>query len=313
MKTSTLSHSALAVSLLFTTVACHKSIVDTQERPDISSSTRPETGLYFEHFIPDIDTTAPLVPYPSSSILNGCNLLPIYGDSIIYPQPTTNQDYILNPVNSPGSGQYFAWPKGLDMDAHTGAINLTRSAMGMKYAIGFVADGTTDTCLSTLVIGGASYIDSVYVLDNGTQMAVPYFDADAAPSTLCDGSGGPDKCKFDLDGQLKAQRIEIDKNNGQIDLAKSLKGSGSLGGVFGPNPINGQTVYTRLYYQLQDKSNKTVEYIDLRLQYFDKKSDIDPSVLDNIVSHQQNWLTGGLISKGANPRPPLIVIVRKGF
>ncbi len=174
------------------------------------------------------------------------------------------------------------------MNVHTGVINLTKSAMGMRYAIGFVADGTTDACLSTLIIGGASYIDSVYVLDNDARIAEPYFDADAAPSALCDGSGGPDKCKFDLDGQLKAQRIEIDQKTGQIDLARSLNGNGSLGGVFGPNPINGQTVYTKLYYRLQDKSNKTIEYLDLRLQYFDKRSDIEPSVLDNIASHQQN-------------------------
>ncbi len=94
-------------------------------------------------------------------------MLPVYGDTIIFPQPVNGPDYIVNPVNSPGTGRYFAWPHGMVIDANTGAIDVMKSETGMKYAIGFIKEGTTDTCLGSLVIGGAAYFDSVYVLGNG--------------------------------------------------------------------------------------------------------------------------------------------------
>jgi len=56
---------------------------------------------------------------------------------------------------------------------------------GYSTPIGFVKSGTTDTCLSTLIIGGASYADSVYVLNEGQTTAVPYFEANPTLLNLC--------------------------------------------------------------------------------------------------------------------------------
>ena len=122
-------------------------------------------------------------PYPTKWFLilrhpiTGCSYSPDYGDTLIYPQPTTTQDYIVVPINNPGTGRYFSWPEGMVIDSATGAINITKSETGERYAIGFVKEGTTDTCVQTLIIAGASYMDSVYVLANNATKAVPYFNA----------------------------------------------------------------------------------------------------------------------------------------
>jgi hypothetical protein len=48
------------------------------------------------------------------------------------------QDYIITPVNSPGTGKYLAWPIGMKIDSTTGAINVSKSESGLRYMIGFV-------------------------------------------------------------------------------------------------------------------------------------------------------------------------------
>jgi len=80
-----------------------------------------------------------------------CPILPIYGDTLIFQQPS-GSDYIVQPVNNPGPGKYFAWPVGMVIDQNTGAINITQSQTGMRYILGFVPAGTHDTCLNKLII-----------------------------------------------------------------------------------------------------------------------------------------------------------------
>lgn len=250
------------------------------------------------------------VPFPETGI-TGCSYAPNYGDSIVYPQPT-NQDYIVFPVNNPGPGKYFSWPVGMVIDSVTGAINLTKSETGERYMIGFVKDGTTDTCLQSLIIGGADYMDSVYVLaDNHTQ-AFPYFDADPNKTPPCNGSGvsGPG-CQFDVNGQAASQRVIVDKNTGMIDLKKTLdNGLLGLGGAFGLLPADGSVVNTTIYYKLNDASNNALQHIDVQLVYYTRKSQMSSSLLSDVLLKLNNILTGSLISKSANPRPPLIIITR---
>ena len=93
--------------------------------------------------------------YANGRDLKDPQLSPIYGDSIIYPQPTSGSDYIFRPVNNPGTGKYFSWPIGMVIDSVSGAIDVTKSQTGQRYDIGFIKSGTTDTCLSQLIIGGA--------------------------------------------------------------------------------------------------------------------------------------------------------------
>ena len=238
------------------------------------------------------------VPYPQTGI-RGCSYAPNYGDTIIYPQPTSGQDYIVNPVNNSGTGRYFSWPQGMVIDSATGAINVTKSETGEKFDIGFVKSGTTDTCLSTVILAGASYMDSVYVLANNETKAYPYFNAN--PSLITAPSGS----QFDITKDAYNKKININKGNGIIDLNSTLSG-----GAFGALPLNGQAIETTMYYYLNDSSNKALQQITVQLMYYEKKSQISAAVLNNILIKRNNILAGNLILNSGKPRPPYIIITR---
>lgn len=257
------------------------------------------------------DTTAPAakIPYPQTPPVNACLAVPIYGDTIVFPQPTTGSDYIVHPVNSPGAGKYFSWPVGLVIDSLTGAIDVTKSETGLKFAIGFVKSGTRDTCLQNLVLGGVSYEDSVYILSNGANKAAPYYYANPYLPPACNGQGQGSGCTFDVNGTAAGMKVIVDKNTGVIDLQKTLNG-GLLGGAFGLLPLNGNSITTTIYYRLNDASNNALQHIDVQLVYYDSPSLINSGLLGNVLNKLDNLLSGHLISTSVNPRPPLVIIVR---
>jgi hypothetical protein len=307
------TYSLVALILAITTYSCEKTVPvtlhtqsagPTQRATDTTTSTSPDSTL--------------IPPYPqqtanantAGTIAAGCPVLSIYGDSLFYLQPASGKDEILLPVNNQGAGKYYAWPAGMVIDHNTGAIDLTQSQSGLKYAIGFVPAGTTDTCLSTLVIGGASYLDSVYVLVNGSTKAVPYFDANPSLASNCDGSGNGSGCKFDVNGTAAGLRVSVNKSSGEIDLKKTLEGNGNTGGAFGLMPFDGQTVTVPIYYQLKHGSNNAMQVINVQLVYYDSKASMQAGLLSNLGLRLFNALNYMLISTSANPRPPILVITR---
>ncbi|HTR29236.1 MAG TPA: hypothetical protein VMH27_08195 [Puia sp.] len=252
----------------------------------------------------------PKAPLPQQTgPQNSCPSLPIYGDTIIYPQPTNGPDYLVNPVNNPGAGKYLSWPVGMVIDSVTGAIDVTASETGMKYIIGYVANGSNDTCLSYLTIGGAAYADSVYILQNGATNAQPYFEANPFDLTQCQNGN---KCSFDVTGSAARMHVVVDPQTGVIDLQKTLNSSnGLLGGAFGLLPVNGQTITTDIYYKIgSDPSNNALQHIAVQFVYYDSPSQINSGLLGDILNAADNLLSGNLISTTTNPRPPLVVIVR---
>jgi len=293
----------LALTLCLSFQACRKSVSATEDQPPPSvthdTSSRPLINR-------DTSGTQAAVPFPQTPV-TGCSYSPDYGDTIIYPQPNNGQDYIVTPINNPGPGKFLSWPMGMIIDSTTGAINITKSETGLRYAIGFVKDGTTDTCLTSLIIGGAAYMDSIYVLENGATTAAPYYDANTLLPPVCAGNG----CTFDVTGSAANQKVIVNTTSGVIDLAKTLNGTGLLGGAFGLLPLNGQTVNSRIYYRLNDASNNALQHIDVQLIYYYSKSQIGSGLLSNVVTKLTNILAGNMISTAANPRPPLIIIVRK--
>jgi hypothetical protein len=293
--------------LLVTSTACRKEISTSNVQPNPPAPLAPHDSTHVSPVGPDSTVIHPPFPVNIPTSVSGCSVLPIYGDTIIYPQPTSGQDYIFNVVNSPGTGKYFSWPQGMTIDASTGAINITKSETGLKYAIGFVKDGTTDTCLSTLVVGGAAYIDSVYVLADGQLKALPYFDADPYLASVCAGGG----CTFDVNGAAAARKVIVDRISGAIDLQKTLNGTGLLGGAFGLLPISASSINADIYYKLNDASNNAMQHITVQLQYYDTRNSVSGGLLGNVLNKVNNLLSGNLISNFANPRPPLIIIVRR--
>jgi len=306
-----LTYLCAAVFVLLTAASCQKVVTETgsSSQDSLSRSTRPTAGRLDTATIPPPDTSNTILPpLPQSTPLGGCSVLPIYGDTIVFPQPSVGgQDYILNPVNSPGTGKYFAWPQGMVIDPNTGAINLTKSETGLQYAIGFVKDGTTDTCLQKLIVGGAAYMDSIYIIADGQTQATPYYDANPFLSNVCAGNG----CTFDVTGSAAAKKVIVNATSGIIDLKKTMNGTGLLGGAFGLLPVSGSSITADIYYKLNDASNSALQHIAVQLEYYDSYSLLSGGLIGGIVNKVNNLLSGNLISNYANPRPPLIVIVRR--
>ena len=320
MKTTPL----IALILLITVSGCEKFVpADDNFRPLSPSPGGPrrDSTLVTDTTKPGAkgDTSViPTPPFPQQTVNNtppgappapSCPVAPIYGDTIIFTQPTNNSDYIVSPVNNPGPGKYFAWPVGLVLDQNTGTIDLTQSQTGMKYILGFVKAGSTDTCLSSLIVGGAAYYDSVYVLADGQTTSTPYFEANPYLPSPCLNGG----CTFDVNGAAAAKKVIVNTTTGVIDLQKTVNGSGllGLGGAFGLLPQNGSVITVPIYYKLNDPSNQALESISVQIEYLDSKSSVSSGILGGILNQVNNLLSGNIISNSANPRPPLIIITRR--
>lgn len=294
---------SISVFLLLSVLACRKTIDPTKTGQNQNKTTVDSTG-HADSAHATVGTVN--VPYPITPLL-GCNYSPDYGDSIVFPQPANGQDYVIFPVNNQGvDGTYLSWPGGLVLNAQTGAIDLTKSETGARYDIGFVKVGTTDTCLSQLIIAGAAYMDSVYVLSQNEIYADPYFNANPDAPSVCSGSSGGPGCQFDYNNAAKNQGVVIDNHTGIIDLQNTMKNS-----LFGLLPIDGTTVNTTIYYKLDDNSNYAPQKIGLKLMFYNKKSNIPPSILGTITNNLLNTLQDLLLGRSSSsPRPPLIIITR---
>jgi len=299
MKQNLLKGSMILLFTFICAIACKKS-VDQPVVPNTNVNTSHDTTL-----TTPVTPVTPVVPYPDIPVA-GCNNAPDYGDSIVYPQPASGDFYVYPQNNQGVLGTYLSWPDGLKINAGTGAINLTQSETGQRYSIAFVKSGTNDTCMSQLIVGGAAYMDSVYVLSESDTTSKPYFNANPYAPSPCQGSSGTGSgCQFDYNNYAHNQGIEIDQKTGFIDLKKTMKQS-----PFGLLPLNGTTVNTTIYYKLNDNSNYAPQKIQLKMIYYNRKSDIPISLLANVTNSLINTLNNLLISKGPSTRPPLIIIVR---
>jgi hypothetical protein len=247
-----------------------------------------------------------------------CNNSPDYGDSIIYLQPS-NKDYVIKPVNqaSLGIGKYIAWPTGLALDSSSGSINVSQSETGMRYLVGFIKSGTNDTCLQNIVLAGISYVDSVYVLNTSDTLAKVFFNANASVAPVCNPGNQPgdatnpdgdDKCQFDKKGKdgkkghAKDKNVMVNTINGTIDLKATMASK-----AFGTNPANGTSVIVPLYYSLNDKSKNSLQLINVDLRFYNKKSDIPVSLLNEIQNNRSSFYQNKPILS-LKPRPPVIVV-----
>ncbi len=124
-------------------------------------------------------------PFPENYSIN-CPGGPNYGDSVIYAVGTGSSDYLLSPKNNPAPGFYHSWPIGLVINDSTGTIDITKSETGMRYYIEYVTKGSTDTCLTSLILTGAAYQDSIYTqTPNIVSTAEPYFEGNINMNNIC--------------------------------------------------------------------------------------------------------------------------------
>lgn len=275
------------------------------------------------------------IPFPKEVTLNNCVNTPDWGGAVICPQfRGPLNDHKIKPKNDPGVGRYYAWPQGLVLNENTGEINVTKSETGARYFIGFIRSGATDTCYTEMVIAGATYVDSVYVLSDNDTLALPHFNADPVPTSICDASddtdypgnssgngGGNDKCEFD-DGsdddngngaadepppgqRANDQKVRVRTVSGVINLKKTLED-----GAFGSNPQNGDSKEVTIYYRLNDCSVKALQKIRVNLIYYEKKGDIPLQLLEEVRGRRNAFMQARIIDPNGKPRPPQIFVTR---
>lgn len=296
--------------LLVCTYSCQKSLPD-----NVTSNPNLRPMHAGDSTLQTADTAVP-PPFPFQLFDNfaaggappsGCPVLSLYGDTLLFPQPTAGDDIVL-PVNSHGPGNYFSWPAGMVLNQTTGAINLSQSQSGMRYAIAFVPAGTTDTCISQVIIAGAAYMDSLYVMDNGDTLAAPYFNANGQLWNVCSTPGA---CSFDYNGNAAKKGIVVDAATGAIQITPTIHGKGSMKGLFGSVPKNGSTAVVKIDYKLNDGSNNAPQQIMVKVEYYDNIASVPPGQLNIMAAQTFNAENDRLINLSRNPRPPVIIIVRR--
>ncbi len=215
------------LSISFVT-GCKKSL----DKPNITP-TASATATLHDSTLTAVYTTKN--PYPVTPVQE-CIYSPNYGDSIVYPQPSSGNYYIYPQGTNGLKGKYFSWPLGLALDSNSGTINLAASQTGQRYDLAFVQYGTTDTCISQLIVAGTSYMDSVYVLSKSDTSSDPYFNANPYAPSPCQSKSGPGACQFDYNNFAKIQGVIVNKQTGFIDLQNTAKN------IFGRFPFNGETI-----------------------------------------------------------------------
>jgi hypothetical protein len=221
----------------------------------------------------------------------------------------------VQPVNNAGiQGTYLSWPEGLKINRNNGAINLSQSETGVRYNIAFIKKGTADTCVSQLIVGGLTYLDAIYVLDQHDTLAMPVFNADPLGPSVCDVSddtdypdnnaNGNNRCSFDESppGQrANDMKLRVRTKSGIINLKKSV-----ADGLFGANPKNGASKMVHIKYSLNDASQKALQQLNVHVMYYDKLSGIPTSVKQEVANKRNNMFNYKVVN--GKPRPPLLII-----
>ncbi len=267
-----------------------------------------------------------------------------YGSKELFME-ASNGATIKTPVNKPKrEGTFKAIPEGLALDPVTGAINVNESVSGMKYKVFYVSNNGRLIDSTPVVISGIDYEDAIVTVKNSVflntnDILSPVYNGDkslklprklitAASDNVFDETDLNNDGKEDLAGAIQETLI-VNKKTGAINLKASIRG-----GLFGSSsPSNGATKDITLYYRLNDKSNKALNKITLRVYYFKTQSDI-PVSLTKILNDRKkisgrvsvdapesstSMLTEGdegtggplddLDSFGKKIRPPMIVII----
>lgn len=220
-----------------------------------------------------------------------CDAL-VYSDTLFYYSDQSGNN-VEKPLNR-RAGTYSSFPVGLAINSNTGAIDINKSESGLKYRIWFKPKGSLDSCSTDITISGINFQSRIYNLSKGDSIVTPFYNASADLPCPCAGNAKKGKvasgCEFNNKSDVsivavanvsgkKRQPVEVemDAETGAINMAKTLRN-----GLLGTNPANGAMQEFRLYYRLNDKSKKALNYIDVRVHYYKDLKTIPASLLEQL-------------------------------
>jgi len=242
---------------------------------------------------------------------NASSLTLSYGDSILYLK-NQSTDYIVYPTQQ-RPGQYFGFPDGIDIDAATGAINVSKSETGLRYRVTFIST-QGDTTETMVVISGINFLDKFHHLSQGDSIAFPIYNASLDRILPVNGSD------FDEGNNANSSGCSVQAINGQINLAQTIRN-----GVFGVSPQNDAKQEFDIYYRLNDGSDKALNKIRVKIYYYDTMDNVAPDLLQTLQDREDNGVffrsmpkpipanpsnaRTASLQKVARPRPPCIIII----
>ena len=238
-----------------------------------------------------------------------------YGNPVIFPR---GDDYVVSPVSKPSvQGEYTSFPEGLELDKKNGNIDVSDSETGLRYRITFTPDDGSAPVSTTVLLAGINYEDAFHVLANNDSITRVIYNGD-------DGNAipmSPGKTVFDINGKCSKEGIAINRNDGSINLAQTIRN-----GFFGKHPDNDTRQEFELEYTIDDGSKQTKQEIKIKLYYHNTIDDIGDDLLQLLKDREGTILrqdgtaiqqdaivtsaTAGIQSTGkARPRPPCIFII----
>jgi len=249
----------------------------------------------------------PVVPPPLAAKLS-------YGDSVFYLKNQAT-DYIVTPLSSLGAGAYTGFPEGIEIDAKTGAVNVSKSEMGLHYRVSFFPAGSTDSVSTVILLSGINFLDGFYKLNTADSILKPVYNGNLANAVPGINNGSV----FDEGAGCNSAGCNVNLASGSINLAQTVRNS-----VFGTTPANNDRHEFQLNYRINDNSGKALNTLKVKLYFFKSMADVTQEAYDIIASRQGtvfrnasgDWsntttadarVTGA--NKAAKPRPPCIFII----
>jgi hypothetical protein len=209
-----------------------------------------------------------------------------YGDSIIYVLGEHSAIQIVNPVTAK-TGIYSSYPKDLEIDPLTGAIDVHSSESGLRYKVFYSSTDGAIKDTTTILISGVNYMDGIYRINGADSIVSPIYNANITNTIPAIDNG----TLFDEGGSCNNNGCAANASNGKINLKQTVRNNAI--------PLNTSKDFA-LNYRINDPSFKGANRIKIRIYRFNTINDISKEALDLLKDHLNTILN----SPVANPFDP---------